>query len=190
MKDLARALSVCVRCMSLRQVADSFTRSDLDNARRALKGLKHWVVEHQLLARVTPKLIEPLIGQDDDNPDFEAVSYALVTRQGKAITRMTTMYCATPQALKVFGGRAKLRPHQVSHDLGVSAIYLKYLEQWPELAQAWRGEDFLRWQRFRQTLPDAFVGDVCVEYGGCYSPERVQSLFEDCIKRKVRLELW
>jgi hypothetical protein len=84
----------------------------------------------------------------------------------------------------------------VRHDLHVAAIYLRLLRDRPEEAANWVSESVLAPLRRGQKLPDAEIHDAhgrpikVIEFGGSYSPERLQKVHADCERRQLPYELW
>jgi len=112
--------------------------------------------------------------------------------------RLTTVYTATEATARLYagcGGRLA-HPLQVTHDLHVSAIFLKLRQTSPAEAEGWVSEDLLAPLRRGQKLPDAEIHDNAgrvlkvIEFGGSYAPERVRLVHEDCERRQVPYELW
>ena len=113
--------------------------------------------------------------------------------------REVTVYLATRRAAAIFGGRAdgKIKnPSQVTHDIHLGALYLKFVREAPTLAAGWIGEDILAPTREHQKLPDAILHDgegrprLVIEFGGSYPTERVRDFHEDCAARGLPYELW
>ena len=106
---------------------------------------------------------------------------------------------ATEKAAQLFGGRRRsgiTKELQVTHDLGVTAIWLFLDRADPQWADAWRGEDVMAVTRYRQKLPDGFIVDasgtpICaMEFGGSYDEQRVLEFHEDCVSRDLPYQLW
>jgi hypothetical protein len=130
-------------------------------------------------------------------PPVGVVSYRARVRWDKPLQSMT-VYVASQRTARLYagcGGRLS-HPLQVTHDLHVSAIYLRLLKHSPAEAAGWVSENVLAPLRRRQKLPDAEIHDgngrvlKVIEFGGSYPPERVRLIHEDCERRQVPYELW
>jgi hypothetical protein len=105
---------------------------------------------------------------------------------------------ASKRAGRLFGGLGgKLsHPIQITHDLHVSAIYLRLLLESPLEAEQWVPDYQLARTRRGQKLPDAELQDAngrtlkVIEFGGSYGPERVRKVHEDAERRGVPYEIW
>jgi hypothetical protein len=97
-----------------------------------------------------------------------------------------------------FGGR---RHHheisaQVTHDLGVAAVWLWFQVNAPTLAAVWVGEDMLAPDRRAETLPDAALfgvdgnPDTLIEFGGSYRAARIAEFHDDCAMRGIGYQIW
>lgn len=135
-------------------------------------------------------------GQPD--PDFRAVSNALRDRWPQRPTRLFTVYRATQMANNRLGGPTRVKPladDQITHDLHVSEIYLRYLRTNPSAADAWLGEDVLGKAGYKLKDPDAIIRnegepELAVEFGGRYDVQCLRDLHEDCAERGRAYELW
>ena len=136
----------------------------------------------------------------DQEPDFGAVSYQLKARWGQPLL-LTTFYTATKQTARHFGappsaGGPLKRPHQATHELHVSALYLKTLRVDPAAANAWTLDHQLTRERRKQKRPDAVLKNtdgsdrIALEFGGAYDARRVRLFHEDCLARSLPYELW
>ena len=110
-------------------------------------------------------------------------------------------YTASKHGVKHFGGSRSAggrlkRPHQVTHDLHVAALYLRLLQADPRAANAWTLDLHLTTERKNQKLPDAVLKNPdgsdgrVIEFGGAYPARRVQAFHEDCLRRSLPYELW
>ena len=150
--ELLHALVRKVRVFTQRQIAEHWWQADLANARRRLKQL----AEAGLVARVTvharplPELAQPVIvwrpGQPA--PDFGQAAYQLQRRWAGKALRAATAYIATQAAAQMLGGKHRgeiHQPTQVTHDLGVAAVWMQLHRTAPQWAEAWHSEDFSFW---------------------------------------------
>lgn len=202
-RQILTALVLFLRLFLQRQIAEHWYDGDLANTRRSLRRLADagLVERRTVFARPLPPLLAPLadwrVGQPA--PDAGAIAYRCQQRWQGRPPRPSTAWIATGQAAQLFGGvrRGELKqPTQVTHDLGVAAVWLRLREIAPHWAATWRGEDLLASTRRGQKLPDAFLVDeggrvVCViEFGGSYDASRVQAFHDDCASRGLPYQLW
>lgn len=204
-KIILRTLAKKVRLMTADQVAQAWWRPSTASsvlAMRRLRALKAQrlvdtvtVPAHPMIDLAAPILTwQP--GQPD--PDYYAISYRLTSRwPGQYVP--TSIYFATDRAVRMFGISAAQpirHPDQATHDLHLSAVYIKLLHEQPELAFAWIGEDEFAAEREGQKLPDAVTKDAAgnvtlvIEFGGKYDPVRFKAFHEDCRKRGTPYQLW
>lgn len=204
--EILCALSVHVRLFSLQQISEHWwpsSPSALPNARRRLAGLvdSGHLERIRFPVRPLPPLDAPLITWSPSlpSPDYEAVSWKLKSRWTEA-PKATTTYIATARAANLFGGHARgrlKRSAQASHDLGVSAVYLRFRNERPAEAALWIGEDLLAHHRRHEKIPDAVIStapenkpQLVIEFGGAYEPARVRAFHLDCKKKRLPYELW
>lgn len=197
-----QALSLKVRLFSLRQIADVFWCWHVANARRRLRRLiAAGLVRRDVApAQPLPEMTGPVFAWQpgDGPPNAEQISFRLKTRWKYRALRPTVVYLPTESTVEHFGGR----PHhhqistQVTHDLGVAAIWLRLHLDAPPLAKAWRGEDLIARERRGETLPDALlVGSdqepaALIEFGGSYGPTRTAELCDDAAMRNLPCQIW
>ena len=85
---------------------------------------------------------------------------------------------------------------QVTHDLGVTQIWLYLDTHKPDWADAWKGEDVMAHTRRGEKLQDGFIVDgnqsvLCVmEFGGSYDEQRILEFHDDCVERSLPYQLW
>lgn len=196
-----RALSLQVRLFGQRQLADSLWAGDIANARRRL----HRFVEMGLIrrsvvmARPLPELLRPVFvwqpGQED--PDVSQIAFQLQSRWRYRALRSTVIYLPTEITVNHFGGRNKaLMSTQVSHDLGVSEVWLWFCCNHPSYANAWRGENQITDNEPGQSLPDAILVDstdqpaMLIEFGGDYEVDRITAFHDDAVLRGLPYQIW
>lgn len=204
--EILAALCTKVRLFTLNQIAKAWWSHVADPnalARRRLGKLAEveLVKEHLVLAAPLPPMKEPIIRwrPGDPDPDTGPAAWKLQSRW-RSGALPTTVFTSTPKSARLFGGKRgkKLKSNlQVTHDLGVSGMYLQLLQTDRSAAQRWIGEDILAPYRFRQKLPDAVLAEragatpqLVLEFGGSYDKTRVQSFHDDCAKRSLPYELW
>ena len=201
--EILRALATKVRLFSLRQIAECWFIGDVANTRRRMRSLKNRSLVNQVTVRSRnlPEFSSPLIqwrpGQPD--PRFEAVAHILQSRWTGRSVRDCAAFIATTQTAQLFGGvqRGELKKQlQVTHDLGVAAVWLTLFRTMPAVAEAWCGEDLLAATRRGEKLPDSFLLDgdgqiaAVIEFGGSYDAARVEEFHRDCDDRQLPYQLW
>lgn len=192
------ALALKVRLLSLRQIADHWFNGDQTNARRRMKQhiAADLIQRVEVQAKPLPELVKPVATwrSGDVALDYEAVAYQLQVRWKSTPVRPCSAFIATERLAQFYGGRNRgelKHPLQATHDLGVAQVWLQLHNNYPEWAQAWRGEDLLAHTRRGEKVPDAFIvnasEEVCcvIEFGGSYSAERVRDFCEDNMQREV-----
>jgi hypothetical protein len=199
---LLEAMALRVRLIGQRQVADAFWRGHLANARRRLAQLSSngMMTRSIVNAQPLPELMEPVVrwqpGQSEPSPD--RVAFQLQSRWKFRALRPTVVYFPTEKTITQFGGRARsqIKLTQVTHDLGVTAVWLRYTQQDSSKSVMWVGEDILAPTRIDQKLPDAALVDqhgepkLLVEFGGSYGPARVAEFHNDAAARGLPYHLW
>ncbi|MBU0716954.1 MAG: hypothetical protein KJ749_01790 [Planctomycetes bacterium] len=204
-EQILETLVLRVRLLSLEQIAGAWW-SDADSpavfTRRRLSRLSEegLLERSSLLAEPFLDLQAPLVAWEPGAPppDYDAVAYSLQSRWTEPPTS-TTVYVATTKARNQYGGagRGGLRYRlQATHDLHVSAVYLRLLKADPESAAAWVGEDLRPKAGFRLKDPDAVIEyddgrpPLVIEFGGKYDARRIRDFHEHCEKFTLRYELW
>jgi hypothetical protein len=204
-RDILASLVSKVRMLSFEVILREWwppSESAKTNARRRLSELVEagLLVRERAPARPLLPLAEPVFrwkpGQDA--PAFGGLSWAMQKRWTEP-ARDVTVYLATRRAAAIFGGKADGRIKnlsQVTHDVHLGALYLKFRRDAPSLAAGWVGEEIFAPTREHQKLPDALLYDregrprLVVEFGGAYPAERVKAFHEDCAARGLPYELW
>lgn len=203
-RDLAllEALALRVRLIGQRQAADAFWHGHCANTRRRLSQLvsngmlKKGVVNTQPL----PEIIEPVVRWQPGQPapDVGHVAYQVQHRWKFRALRPTVVYFPTVKTITQFGGseRSQTKLTQITHDLGVTAVWLRYANQDNDTTAMWIGEDILAPTRIREKLPDAALVDqqgepkLLIEFGGSYGPERITDFHDDAAARDLPYHLW
>ena len=197
-----QALSLKVRLFGLRQIADAIWFGHVANARRRMRRLvTAGLVYRQITpAQPLPELTGPVFEWQpgDREPNAGQISFRLKNRWKYQALRQTVVYLATENTVEHFGGR----PHhhqistQVTHDLGVAAVWLWFHLYAPHLAAAWRGEDLIAPERRGETLPDAvLIGRdlqpaMMIEFGGSYGPKRIEEFHDAAAMRAFPYQIW
>ncbi len=199
---LLEALALRVRLVGQRQIAETLWSSHLANARRRLSCLtQDGLLERQIIpARPLPDLTEPVVRWQPGQPPphFDAVAFQLQSRWRYRALRPTVVYFPTPQTIAYFGGPDRPPPKvtQITHDLGVTAMWLRFHLHSPELAAHWMGEDVLAESRVGQKVPDAALlnshgePEMLVEFGGAYGASRVSDFHADAAARDLPYQIW
>jgi hypothetical protein len=196
-----QALSLQVRMFGQRQLADTLWHGDVANARRRLRRfVAHGLLERQLaFARPLPELLGPVAQWQPGlpEPDPGPVAFELQSRWRYRALRSTVVFTPTRTVVDHFGGRRKgTLSSQVSHDLGVSAVWLWYHCYRPQSADAWRSEDMLTGIEVGESVPDAVLVDqheqpaVLIEFGGDYDTDRVAAFHDDAAGRGLPYQIW
>jgi hypothetical protein len=198
-EELVRMLCGPVRVITPEQISRTWPGST-DVLGRRLGRLENvgLIYQHRVLAHPELPLSNPLISWSpgQDGPRFERVAYALQARWRGSIRRQT-VYCASQSAIRLYGGksgrRSRLHALQVTHDLHVTAIFLRLLSESPSLAECWISEDLLV-PAHNGKLPDAVIrttaGDIFIEFGGAYRADRIRKLHFHCAALRIPYELW
>ncbi len=202
-EEIVRCLALAVRLLSQRQTSDHWFDGDDSNTRRRMSHLqKLGLLEKvRIRARTLPLILKPLIQwrPGERTPDCGKAAYRCRSRWRLQHVRTSTAYIATEHAARLFGGRRRGRitkDLQVTHDLGVTQVWLILDATRPEWADSWRGEDVMAATRFRQKLPDGFIVDasenpICaMEFGGSYDEQRISEFHHDCVSRALPYQLW
>lgn len=202
--EILSTLTQKVRLLSLDQVARTWwggTKTPEANARRRMAQLttRGFVERLRVNARPELPLDEPVAtwAPGESPPNFGRIAYRLQTRWNEA-PRPTLIYVATSKTAKEFGGVGgkHVKPLQASHDLHVSALYLRLLSIDQAEASAWLSEDTLAPFRRHEKLPDAVLADgptkprLVIEFGNGYDRNRVAAFHEDCSDRLLPYEIW
>jgi len=202
-RAIVQALVQKVRLFSQRQIVDHWWNGELANCRRRLKRLadRNLLRRISVMARPAPAFESPLVTwrPGEVAPDFGKIAYRCQARWRFRPARQCVVWLATELASQAYGGTARgelKHPTQATHDLGVSAVWLRLNQVAPQWAVAWRGEDLMAHTRRGQKLPDAFIVDDedvvlwVIEFGGGYDTERVQEFHLDCVSRNLPYQLW
>jgi hypothetical protein len=193
-----------IRVVSLPQVARGWwgnSPRDTANAKRLLDSLVAEGVLTSFVLRAHPELpLQERIwswGPGEPRPPYGIISYQARKRWTKPLIP-TAVYVASTRSARLYGGSGGRLAHplQVTHDLHVSAIYLRLLVDDPQSAERWVSEDVLAPLLRGKKIPDAELRDErgctlkVIEFGGSYPPERIRKVHEDCDRRQVPYELW
>lgn len=196
-------LSLHSRVIGQRQTSHHWYNDDDANCRRRMKQLvaQGLLMKTTVRARPIPPLDAPLIRWQPSQPvpAFSKVAYQCQKRWKTRHLQNCVVYFASAKTAQMFGGRARgeiRKEMQVTHDMGVTQIWLNLDANAPDWADAWRGEDVMSHTRRGQKLPDGFIVDagnsvLCVmEFGGSYDEARIREFHEDCAERSLPYQLW
>lgn len=193
-----------VRTASVLQLAEVWWPSASDSTKAAQRSLHRLVnagflltgrgMAHPLLAVENPVATwNP--GQRP--PDAGALAYQVSSRWTQS-PQVVEWYVASPRAAAFtggFGGR-RSRTSELTHDLHLTAVYLRISKTRPELAPTWTSEAALgsRGLGRNDRLPDAVVWvdnrPQVVEFAGSYSADKLREFHEYCERMDLPYELW
>lgn len=204
--EILDMLTLRVRAASRHQIADTWWTTSESGMRTTARRLDR-LISRGLLAtfRSTvirlPKLYGPLVTWKPGQPmpEFGALSYQLMVRW-TASTHSSAIYIATRKAAQIYGGRRKgrlTRPFQLSHDLGVTEMFLGIRRRSSLAIATWIDEERLAPHRRRQKLPDAMLAKsptapdvLLLEFGGAYGKGRLMRFHDDAQDRGCSYEIW
>lgn len=190
-------LVVKVRVLSAQQITTTFFAGNYSAANRRLRKLvaAGVLIRQRLIAR-SVLISEPIFNwlPGEPAPHFESLARNINRRWVRQCTRPTTVFMAAERFASQVGRRTRGRlthPLQISHDLGLAAVYLHLLATSPTLALRWLGEDnFMRSSR-RKPTPDALIMNEdavpvqAIEFGGLYDAKRYQRFHSYCFNREL-----
>ncbi|HEY4311887.1 MAG TPA: hypothetical protein VGN12_20735 [Pirellulales bacterium] len=203
-QELLSILSLCAQVASLSQAARicGLPSESASIFSRLQRLEKIDFIGHTKSVEVEmPPLLEPLVNWQPGQwvPDFGPVVWQLQKRW-HVPRRPLHLFFVTPRAARLFGGRRKGRPSrlgQISHDLGVTEMFLSVKWRHPELVEYWVDEARLAAFRRGQKLPDAMLAKTpsatpirVLEFGGHYGKKRLQAFHHDCERRGSPYEIW
>lgn len=197
-------LSTDVDFLTLRQAARSFwhrQQRSIENARAAIVRLRRngWLAMRSVFARPIHPLLRPLATWQPhtEPPDFYKLARRLHTR-ARASAEVTIVISATQKSRDRFGDgsrRPAAKLAQMTHELHVAEILFAYHRRGLE-NYCWLNErSFAPYWSLPQ-LPDALLVDPqgrparAIEYGGDYSPQRLQQLHETLAAIPLSYECW
>lgn len=203
-RALLDTLALRVRVLSVRQIARHWfaaTSDPLRNARRHAQALAAggFVELFSMPARPEITLVEAAVTwrPGDAPPDFARLSHQLTSRWNEPAAP-TELVIATPRGGGWLGGGGGRRPRrsEVSHDIALTGLYLRWAVQCRQTGDEWVSEARLRKMGFGEhaRLPDAMVrnGDrwTAIELGGAYSADKLADFHRFCAARTIAYELW
>jgi hypothetical protein len=187
-----------IRVLSREQAVRLFAFAGVSSPRVAKRRLHMldrlpMVCCEEVLARPLLALDAPVASwtPGEPAPDFNSLAWTLEKRW---------RYFAGKEALGIYGGCVTGRLsklNQVSHDLHVGEVFLRFLEHDAARAAMWVSEDVLSEHRKKfEKQPDAVLHDeqgtprLVVEFGGLYGPEKLRAFHADVDRRNLPYELW
>lgn len=117
-------------------------------------------------------------------PDFGQLSYRAQSRWSKPPARRVVL-TATEKAKRLYGGvlcGRKIRSRELDHDIALSAVFVHYANNRPDLASRWVIEDVLVAEGIHtdgSKVPDAVIRgtpEVIVEFAGSYSAKKLKEI--------------
>lgn len=183
--ELARDI-VRVHAFSLEHVAKGYAGGDERNALKLLRS--PWFDEFSILGKHW-ELDGPLWTLEPGGPieGAGAISYRLMKRWRENPTVPMRCFRATKRCHGIFGGQRRKLGTSAAHHLGLSAAFLALKAAGQ--SQGWQLED-ARFLPMRSKRPDAFLGDSLIDFGGCYSSERILQLHSISCNWGRPLQVW
>ena len=129
----------------------------------------------------------------DAPPNPERLAWTLSSRwtgQPHRVLVATSTLKARLELGGCLGGRP-LRRTEVTHDLHVTALYLKLCCEKPEQALLWSHEDANGGaRRPGDVVPDAMIGETALEFGGRYRAAKLRLIHRGHATARRPYELW
>jgi hypothetical protein len=191
-RELLAVLALRVRVLSVLQIARTWPKAIAALKRLEAQAL---VLSFTVVAHPELPLNEPIIRwtKSGDLPDFGQASYRLRSRWNLPGVP-TKCVIASRAAGRMFGGHGGRYPRESeeTHDIHLSAVYLRFRSMSPEAASTWIHEEEIKKERKQRKgkLPDALVGkDRVVEFGGAYKKEKLIRFHKFCVARGFDYEM-
>lgn len=129
----------------------------------------------------------------EDPPLYDRVAWQLASRwQGK--WRTTMIASPTKLAQLITGGPLGMRPlrrTEIVHDLHVTGLFLKFVQEVPARARYWIHEDANRDGRAKgELIPDAMIGLTAIEFGGRYRADKLRAIHRGHAMAERPYEIW
>lgn len=201
--DIMVTLTQRVRCMSAKQLAAGWwncSKSGEMAARKTAATLirRGFLLKERVLVDPMLPLDAPLIiwNPREKAPDPKETA-ALLHARWNADLEARTIYSASWTAARLFGGYGGgiASILQVTHDLHVAELYLRFKASHGSTSMRWVSED-VRTALRGEKVPDAYLlspsGHIqCViEFGGKYTAERVADFHAHCQNNELPYQLW
>jgi hypothetical protein len=200
--EILEVLSRRVRLLSLDQVARTWwqtTRNATANAARRVAVLERRGLVHRMQAMTheLPALAAPLVAwhPGEATPNLPALAYQLESRWNSPL-RPTVLVTASRTVGAWLGGGGGRHPREseISHDLGLAGLYLRFRSDERDRAASWLPEDLFQPGELDGFIPDAIVREgarpTLIEFAGAYKKERLQKLHASCLRAGLSYELW
>lgn len=203
-EELLPVLSLRSRVASTRQIARLWNQAPISGpVILRLKRLRTMGLlgEARATAIELPELLGPLVSWSPGEwvPEFGAVAWIL-RKRWQCEPAPVVLYYATTRCAQLYGGRRSGFPScaaHISHDLGVTEMFLAIKRDAPHLLKLWVDENRLAPYRRGQKLPDAVLADSpssvplrVLEFGGRYGKTRLRDFHDDCEERGLPYEIW
>jgi hypothetical protein len=203
-RSIVETLTLRVRVLSVRQIARHWFAGQANATESALRRLSRieaagLIEQFSAFARPEPIMEGPVIRWSPgcEIPNFEAVSYRLVSRwdEPAVLTKICIATMVGGSLAGGYGGR-RPRPSEVSHDICLTAIYLRRIVSDPTTSAKWLSEARLRSLGFgdHTRLPDAIIEEhgvrTVIEFGGSYSGAKLRDFHDFCVEEALAYEIW
>ncbi len=200
-QEIVSTLTHSVRVLTVSQVGRTWwaaTASPEVNARRRLRSLEHagLITSLSLIAHPEITLPGPVVTWQRRFPEPDASELAsALARRWTEPERETHCAVATDEAAARFGGNGGRPPREseATHDIHLSAVYLRMVQELPTRASSWIPEATLKKGQGIK-VPDAMVRDgkhkTAIEFGGAYSRQKLADFHRHCQGRGLAYELW
>lgn len=201
-EEIMEVLTRRVRVMTLAQIAEEWFSGNATLARSSVATLKAEMLldSRRVLARHLAELTDPIVAWQPGNtvPDFGNAAYRL-KRRWSAAAVPTEIVAATAMARRRFGGYCGgrwPRVAEVSHDVGLASVYLRYRRMRGDQADGWTPEAQLYAEGRGATgrLPDAVIrrrsgsAEFVVEFGGSYQKHKLLAFHHEM--SGISYEIW
>jgi hypothetical protein len=192
-RDILSALATKVRVLSFGQIARTWPISV-----PSLQKLEHAGLLFSFISVAHPEipLRVPVVRwtSGDELPDFSKASYALRSRW-RLPAVPTKCFIASRAAGRMFGGHGGRYPRESeeTHDIHLSAVYLRFRRTQPDIALTWVHEAQIKSERKqrRGKLPDAIVEkNRVIEFGGAYKKQKLAAFHKFCEAKGFEYEVW
>jgi hypothetical protein len=140
---------------------------------------KNWLLKEPLYT------LYPTLADYPENAG--EISYALMKRWKETPTMLVTCFRANNRCHGIYGGQRRKMGPFAAHHLGLSAVYVALRRAGK--AEGWQLEDG-RFLPRRSKRPDAFLGDVLIDFGGCYTARRIRELHAIACEWGRPLQIW
>jgi len=203
--DILHTLARCARLITAVQAARLWWPEHPLATKWALRRLRQivdagWLVECRVLAQPLLELSSAIaIWHPGESPPSAPLIARQLRTRWRQPARQVNVFVAATSTLRAFGltrGRPIKAHHQVTHDLHVAQVYVRWRELNPELALQWVGEDSLAPTGPFHVVPDAMLVAAdgrplrAIEFGGRYPAHRLIRFHQDCEARNLPYEIW